>query len=195
VGITIVNSPPIDTSFCIIRGPFYFINEITSIDRLTQLTDGKVCLRETGVDIKTGEIVWGPKFTGNTSPSDPILIRNSFITCNGTLVIPNKPRQQLRISAPAKYIISEPVILVNRGNGNNGNLNIRFAYFNPSAETDSYVAENHIYKICGSEKLLKRIYASMMSQETTEFIRLSNGSGFLTKKYLEILPISAHCLS
>lgn len=124
VGITIVNSPPIDTSFCLIRDPFYFNSEITSIARLNQLTDGKVCFRETGVDIKTGEIVWGPKFTGNTSSSDPILIRNSFISCNGTLTIPNKPRQQLRISAPSKYIINEPVILVNRGNGNNGNLNI-----------------------------------------------------------------------
>jgi hypothetical protein len=142
--------------------------------------------------IKTGEIVWNTMKDRLTKDSSkPLLIHNSYLKGN-TLNIPSKGKEgrDLYIECDKSMYITEPVILVNRGNGNNGNLKICFVFVNPTDINTPIVAENHIYKIMDNGKnQLGMLYKSLCDNQTTQFIQTCIGSGFITKRFLSRLPV------
>lgn len=87
--------------------------------------------------------------------------------------------------------MTEKVILVNRGHGNNGNLSIEFVLVDPKKYSSRFVVENHIYKIMDNgQNQLEKLYSKLCSKDIVDFIRLCSGSGGLTKQFLEILPLT-----
>lgn len=144
-----------------------------------------------GFSIKTGEVVWNTvKNKLTDEPTKAMLIHNSYLKKN-TLVVPeNKNGRPLFIDYDPQTFITEPVILVNRGNGNNGNLRIAFVYFDPSQYPYSAIAENHVYKIYDNGKQqLSKLYQSLCDPRTTQFIQTCIGSGFITKRFIQQLPV------
>jgi len=148
-------------------------------------------LKSKGFRIKTGEVVWNfvkDKMTDDNTA--PLLINNSNLK-NGKLDFLGKRTsgRKLYINT-TENILTEKVILVNRGHGNNGNLVIEFVLVDPQEYQHRLVVENHIYKILdnGSNQL-SLLYNQLCSQKTKEFIRICSGGGGLTKGFLELLPI------
>jgi hypothetical protein len=150
-------------------------------------------LGQLGFVIKTGEVVWNTaKERLTEDSSQPLLIHNAYLKDNQLQVPTEQGHRPLYIndSEYPNQRITEPVILVNRGNGNNGNLRVAFVYFDPQEYPGSAIAENHIYKIYDNgQNQLRQLYQSLCDPLTTQFIQTCIGSGFLTKKFIQLLPV------
>lgn len=191
MGIIIKNEKTDTCYHSITFGEFCLVHDKNSISILQKYKEF-TSLKYHGFTIKTGEVVWNfvlDKMTND--PSYPILINNSNLK-GGKLDFSGKRTsgRKLYINSD-EYILTEKVILVNRGHGNNGNLSIEFVLVDPEQYSNRLIVENHIYKIMDNGKnQLDVLYSKLCSQEVIDFIQLCSGSGGLTKKFLEILPIT-----
>jgi len=169
------------------------VNSSDTVDALHTLTHGYHTLCELGYTVKTGEIIWTsaeyrPLMTDEGElPSTKLLIHNSQIHDN--TYVPKKPRgssRPLYIQTCDKFVITDPFIAVNRGNGNGGNLRFQCALIEPAEYAYPLVAENHIYKISGPS--IRELYASLCDPRTLEFIQHTVGNGILTKTLIGYIP-------
>lgn len=164
--------------------------------KLQTIFEGSTTLRNLGLNVKTGNIVWNEKkdiLTNNNTKT--ILIYNSNITKNNELNImefSNKDKKQ--------YIdlegSTEPVIVVNRGNGNSKyKLNYTIIQLN-----QSYLVENHLniiqpttttqYSKTELLNLYDKIINSFQNPKTLLFIKDFLGNNSLSKtELLTIFPI------
>lgn len=167
---------------------------ISTLNRLIKESQGKT-VEEMGFSIKTGEIVWNTmKEKLTNDPTKAFLIHNSYLKgSTANLSLDQKGSSSTRplfIDCNESFYIREPTIVINRGNGNNGNLNVNFAYIDPQSLPYLTVAENHLYKITDNgNNQLPLLYKSLCDPRTNEFIQKCIGSGFITKQFLKRLPV------
>lgn len=188
IGLIIQNKIPIDNHLYTFNiQDCCFLN---TEENIKLIQNQNQTIKSMGFKIKTGEIVWNNvKDKLSTNPTEFVLIHNSFLKDN-KLVFPKEcNKMYIRSDGFESWVIDEPVILINRGNGNNGNLKIAFVYVDPNDYSNKLLAENHLYKIFNnSSNQLFELYHSLCDEKTTQFIQLCNGSGFITKKFIECIP-------
>jgi len=166
----------------------------TNIQLMRELFDGSTTLQKLGLSVKTGQIVWNEKKPLLTSDSSKtLLLYNSNITKDNTIKLMefknNEKKQYIDIEGSI-----EPVIAVNRGNGNSA-YKLNYALMN----TDTlFICENHLNVIyCKSIKeknelllLYNKIIKSFQDPRTQLFINIFCGNNALSKTELEtIFPI------
>lgn len=174
-----------------INGNFIFT---TDSHNLKKFFEGSTTLKNMGLSVKTGPIVWNEKKNILTEDDKAtILIYNTNIT--------NSNKLQLTIfknDTKKQYINIEgstsPIIVVNRGNGN-ANYNFKYSLINIDRP---FVVENHLNIIYPSipmdqDKLLElyeKVIQSFKQKKTTDFIKIFFGNNGLSKTELEtVLPI------
>ena len=192
VGIIISNSDDIgmNNRYSINIGDDVFFSP--RVDDLKNLYSGSTTLKELGLSVKTGTIVWNQhKDKLTTDKSKTMLIYHSNIKNDKISVLEfnNEEKKQ--------YIdfegISEQVIVVNRGNGNS---KYKLTYCLVDLDIP-FLLENHLnyiysLKIKNQEltDLYSRVLNSFKDQRTKLFIDLFIGNGGLSKTELEtLLPI------
>lgn len=152
---------------------------------------GKTTLRELGLVVRTGKIVWNQhreKLTGNSSGAIP-LIRAHNITSDGLVLD--------RRSDNSQYIRVDdfdtgPAIVVNRVTGAARNVHLKAALIEPGFK---FVGENHVNVIYPPDgmpsgkalQLLKKVLAQVGSGETIEAMKLVTGNTQISRKELECL--------
>jgi len=160
-------------------------------------------LASIGLSVKTGNIVWNEKknmLTPNKTELNSLLIYNSNISKNNTITILDF-KQKGKIDKPQEkfqYInitgSTEPVIVVNRGNGNSI-YKLNYALVNMDTP---FVCENHLNVIYSKTiktkpellVLYNKIIDSLNNPKTQLFISSYLGNNALSKTELEtIFPI------
>ena len=155
---------------------------------LHELSKGAKTIRDLGLKVKTGNIVWN-QVKENLSDEGRLLIYSSNIQ-NSELVLNNlngdvKKQYVKEISKPS---LDGPVILVGRGYGNSFHFN--FALVN----LKGFYAENHvnvIYPVTSEGvKNLERVAKSFRDERCLKFVESFFGNGSISATELEtIIPI------
>ena len=179
-------------------------NYIFTTDKreLDEVFEGSTTLENLGLSVKTGSIVWNENkdiLTSDTSKT--LLIYNSNITKGNTFnaVDFKKEKKGVEIKQEKFQFIdcagsNEPVICVNRGNGNSA-YKLNYALINTNMP---FLCENHlnvIYskKIMDKSELLQlydKVIKSFKNPKTLIFINLFCGNNALSKTELQtIFPI------
>jgi adenine-specific DNA-methyltransferase len=152
-------------------------------------------LKELGLSVKTGNIVWNEKkelLTNN--PKSTVLLYNTNITNENTIKLTS-----FKNDSKFQYIDLEgntnKIIVVNRGNGNSS---YKFKYALVDLDRP-YLIENHLNIIYSTNvslddtkvsELFNKIIKSFENEKTLEFIKIFFGNNGLSKTELEtILPI------
>jgi adenine-specific DNA-methyltransferase len=169
----------------------------TDSNKLEELFKKSTTLSQLGLKVKTGTVVWNQhKDILTSDPNNTILIYNSNISSNNHIEIKDFKNEEKH-----QYInmdgSNEPIIVVNRGNGNSS-YKLNYAFIeNP---TKPYLIENHlniIYFDSSSNlsknkkiELFKEILQSFQHKNTQLFIESYLGNNGLSKTELEtIFPI------
>jgi len=161
--------------------------------KLKELFNGSTTLQKMGLKVRTGNIVWNQHKDDLTDDiDDTILIYNSNITNDNKFVLKNfnnhEKKQYINM-----YGRIEPVLVVNRGNGNSA-YKLNYALI----EKGPFLIENHLNEIYSPNKMEKtqliNIYNKIMNSfenpKTKNFIELFLGNNGLSKTELEtIFPI------
>lgn len=161
---------------------------------LKQFFEDSTTLKDMGLSVKTGTIVWNEKKNILTEDDKAtILIYNTNITNSNKLQLTtfknDTKKQYINIKGS-----TNPVIVVNRGNGN-ANYNFKYSLINIDKP---FVVENHLNIIYPSvpmeqDKLLdlySKVIHSFGQKKTTDFIKIFFGNNGLSKTELEtVLPI------
>lgn len=165
-------------------------------ERLEKLFEHSTSLKNLGMKVKTGPVVWNENkelLTDTPGPDDVVLIYNSNIKTNKFQLQIFKDKNQKQFMKNDSISIEGPMIVVNRGNGNS---KYAFHYcFLPSQISDhgterNYVIENHLNMILGSEDQLMKVSESFKDPRTKEFLDLYCANNGLSKTEIEsILPI------
>ncbi len=175
-----------------INGNFIFTDDAT---KLKSYFIGATTLRDIGITVKTGTVVWNEKkdlLTNNEN--DTVLLYNTNVTNNNTINLTNFKNNEKKQYINAEGII-DPIIVVNRGNGNAA-YNFKYALVHNMARP--FLIENHLNmiippaNITNNDKLtlLQNVINSFEQNKTKEFIKLFFGNNGLSKTELEtILPI------
>lgn len=160
----------------------------TQAESLRSLVESSTSLKNMGLNTRTGTIVWNQYkeyLTNNTS--DTLLIYNTNIQ-NGEfkeVEFKNKSKGQYIKKSKGKQSWTNPVIVVNRGNGNS---QYKFKY--ALIDKADYLVENHLNVIEGPIEKLNQVLSSFSDPRTHEFIKLYFGNNGMSKTELhEILPI------
>jgi len=175
-----------------INGSFIFTD---NADKMKSYFVGATTLREIGITVKTGTVVWNEKkdlLTGDET--NTVLLYNTNVTNNNTIKLTSFKNDEKK-----QYINSEgsnePIIVVNRGNGN-ASYNFKYALVNNISSP--YLVENHLNMIippttlskADKLSLLQNVINSFENEKTNEFIKLFFGNNGLSKTELEtVLPI------
>ncbi len=192
IGLIVRNTKPTqNNSFGIFIQDLLIINSKKSINILRYYSQLDT-IGSMGFKIRTGEIVCTDsihKLEMTSDPTKSILIHNSQIRNNNFVFTqPRNSNRPLYIDYD-KEPLSETVILVNRGNGNNGNLRFEFCLLNPNDYQNPIQIENHLYKIYDNgNNDLTRLFQSLCNPKTLEFITNANGTGSITAQFLRIIP-------
>jgi tRNA1(Val) A37 N6-methylase TrmN6 len=168
-------------------------NIIFCIDTLgmESLIKGSTNLRELGLLVKTGPIVWNQhKEILTNDYTKPMLIYNSNVT-NGKLCVKtfdNKEKKQY-IDIDNDKIEKPPFIVVNRGNGNS-----KYILNGTIINEHNVTIENHlniIYNVSNQDPMiLEKIIKSFNDKRSQQFIEMYCGNNSLSKTELEtIFPI------
>jgi len=166
----------------------------TNSHSLKQFFEYSTTLKDMGLLVKTGPIVWNEKKNILTEDDKAtILIYNTNITNSNKLQLTTFKNDTKKQYIDIKGSTS-PIIVVNRGNGNS-NYNFKYSLINIDKP---YVVENHLNIIYPSvpmdqDKLLElysKVIQSFKQKKTTDFIKLFFGNNGLSKTELEtVLPI------
>jgi hypothetical protein len=164
---------------------------------LKTLLSGSVTLQSLGLSVKTGSIVWNEKKELLTPDAEEgtLLLYNSNISKGNSIELKefaNNEEKFQYIMAPGS---TEPVIVVNRGNGNSA---YKLSYSLVDLGNKPYLVENHLNVVYSTQKrnptellaLFSKIIASFADPRTEEFIRIFLGNNGLSKTELEsVFPI------
>jgi len=204
IGLVIQNRTPITHRYYIQLhdSPIVIINTCSAINQINKCQSNSTgTIHSHGFKIKTGEIVWNTyKIYMTDDSSQTLLIHNSNIprrdasTIQSTILnfdIKTDRKSYIQSDKVAQFIIDTPVILVNRGNGNNGEYSFSITYVDHSQFDQPIVAENHIYKITDNGQCqLENLYKCLQSETTKKYILSCIGNGMVTKTILSTIPIS-----
>lgn len=163
-------------------------------NQLRRAFNGKTTLKELGLSIRTGRIVWNQhrdKLTDSRKGTVP-LIRAHNITPAG-LVLGNR-------SDFSQYIRSTdfdtgPAIVVNRVTGAARNVRLKAALVKPGLK---FVGENHVNVIYPPDNmpsktalgLLKKVLTQISTKETIDTMKLVTGNTQISRTELEcLMPI------
>ena len=160
-------------------------------DDLRELFSGSTTLKELGLAVRTGKIVWNEvKSELTDDETATLLIYNTNVSKDNTIEV-----KQFKNDEKKQYIQREgrvdPVLVVNRGNGNSCyKLNYAIVREGP------FLVENHLNEIYsptkmeGGLQMYEKIIESFQHPKTKRFIELFLGNNSLSKTELEtIFPI------
>lgn len=156
--------------------------------------ENSTTLKQLGLAVKTGTIVWNEKKELLTDDNNhTILLYNSNITNDNQVKLTNFKNVE-----KGQYIMeegnTEPIIVVNRGNGN-ASYNFKYSLI---YDLKPYLVENHLNIIYSPEKketnelinIYRIIIHSFENPKTLSFIEMFFGNNGLSKTELEtVLPI------
>lgn len=161
---------------------------------LKSLLEGTTTLAKLGLCVRTGNIVWNQhKDELTDDENETVLIYNTNLTKEHTIdlkTFKNQEKQQY-IRRDGKI---EPILVVNRGNGNSA-YNLNYALV---SNIGPYLIENHLNEIYSIKKIKKEdliylfntVIQSFKNPKTQLFIDLFLGNNGLSKTELEtIFPI------
>ena len=164
------------------NGDFIFSSNIAL---LRTLFTGATTLARMGIRVRTGTVVWNERKSDLThDATKTLLIYNTNITKEHVVT-----KTTFKNGEKKQYInqdgLTEPVIVVNRGNGNSA-YNLSYALVDGRTP---YLVENHLNIIeCGVHA--PQILASLANEKTQQFVALFLGNNGLSKTELEtIFPI------
>jgi type I restriction-modification system DNA methylase subunit len=174
----------------------------TNKQEMIELFQGSTTLEQMGLSVKTGQIVWNENkdiLTADTSKT--LLIYNSNITKGNAFNVVDfkKEKKGVTIKQEKFQFINcagsnDPVICVNRGNGNSA-YKLNYALINTNMP---FVCENHLNVIYSTKikdktqllQLYDTIIKSFQNPKTLIFINLFCGNNALSKTELQtIFPI------
>jgi len=193
VGIIITNKQDITspTNYILktFSGIIFSINNAT----LETLYKNSTTLKELGLAVKTGTIVWNQvkdKLTDDKSKT--LLLYNSNIISN-TVVLKDFKNNEKKQYINFEKTEQKPFIVVNRGRGN-AEFNMSYCKIDDSNITGNILVENHlniIYNVSNTDpQILDKIITSFKDERTNRFLSLFAGNNSLSKTELEtILPI------
>jgi len=158
---------------------------------LYSLTAGSTTVRDLGLAVKTGNVVWNQvKENLTTDESKSLLIYASNIKdsvlCVNNLLGTEKKQYVKDIKKPT---LDGPVILVERGYGNS------FSFNSVLVRNKAFYAENHLNVIYPTtaadvEGAIARVVSSLKDPRTVRFVTLFNGNGTISGTDLEtLIPI------
>ena len=163
--------------------------------RLKDLFVGSTSLKNLGLRVKTGTVVWNQHkdiLTDDTSCA--LLVYNTNISKNNSFHVcefsNDEKKQYIQMDGSR-----DRILVVNRGNGNAA---YKLTYALLGGETmPEYLVENHLNMICSDtligeelDRLYAMIIASFSNPKTQEFIQTFLGNNGLSKTELEtIFPI------
>lgn len=168
-----------------------------------EIFENSTTLFKMGLSVKTGNIVWNEKksiLTPEESDTTSLLIYNSNISKNNTITILDFKQKGKVIKPQEKFQYinvqgtCDPVIVVNRGNGN-ASYKLNYALVNMDKP---FICENHLNVIFSKTiknkdellSLYNKIIESFNNPKTTLFINSYLGNNALSKTELEtIFPI------
>lgn len=161
---------------------------------LKSLLEGTTTLAQLGLSVRTGNIVWNQhKDELTDDDNETVLIYNTNLTKEHTIDLKTFKNEEKH-----QYIKKDgridPVLVVNRGNGNSA-YKLNYALV---SNIGPYLIENHLNEIYSSKKIKKeelinlfnKIIQSFENPKTQIFIDLFLGNNGLSKTELEtIFPI------
>ena len=156
---------------------------------IRKLVSGSTTLAKLGIRVRTGTVVWNQhKDKMSADNTKTMLIYNSNITKS------NRVEMMEFANDEKKQFIdmdgsNEPIIVVNRGNGNSAYI-LNYAYVDGKR---AYLIENHLNIIeCRTETNAQKILRSLENPKTIQFVSCFLGNNGLSKTELEtIFPIFA----
>ena len=154
---------------------------------LTSMLKNSSTLFELGFEVKTGEVVWNQEKEKLVDEGTLLIYSANFK--DGKIVLGvNEPKKQY-ITGFKRSPLSGKAILINRGYGN-----AAYKLNSVLVDYDSFYAENHVNVVTPkskeSEQFIEKVYASLQSPKTVEFIRMFIGNNALSKSEIETcLPI------
>ena len=161
---------------------------------LKSLLEGTTTLSKLELSVRTGNIVWNQhKDKLTNDDNETVLIYNTNLTKEHTIDLKTFKNEEKH-----QYIKKDgridPVLVVNRGNGNS-TYKLNYALI---SNIGPYLIENHLNEIYSSKKMKKedllilfnKIIQSFQNPKTQLFIDLFLGNNGLSKTELEtIFPI------
>ena len=160
---------------------------------LDELRIGSTTLKELGLGVKTGTIVWNQVKDLLTSDlSKTLLLYNSNIV-NNTIVLKDFKNPLKKQYINLQKTETRPFIVVNRGRGN-GEFKMNYCKISDSNVPGNVLVENHlniIYNISNPDpEIFDKLISSLEDERTTMFLKIFSGNNALSKTELEsILPI------
>jgi adenine-specific DNA-methyltransferase len=155
---------------------------------LAEITKGTKTLRDLGLGVKTGNVVWN-QVKENLSDDGTLLIYSSNIKdCELKLDnLGGKERKQY-VTGLTKPVLDGPVILVDRGYGNS------YSFNSVLVTMKNFYAENHVNviypKTPGAARALQRVVKSFRDERSQTFIKYFIGNGSISATDLEtLMPI------
>jgi hypothetical protein len=164
------------------NGDFIFSANIAELRTLFQ---GATTLARLGVRVHTGTVVWNQRKPDLThDKTKTLLIYNTNINTKNDVTITtfkNGEKKQY-IDQDGK---TDPVIVVNRGNGNSA-YKLSYALVDGRSP---YLVENHL-NVIEAGAYAQQIMASLANEKTRQFVAIFLGNNGLSKTELEtIFPI------
>ena len=173
------------------NGNFMFTNDSIF---LKSLLEGTTTLAQLGLSVRTGNIVWNEhKYELTYDYNEIVIIYNTNLTKEHTIDLKSFKNEEKH-----QYIKKDgridPVLVVNRGNGNSA-YKLNYALI---SNIGPYLIENHLNEIYSPKKLKKedlislfnKIIQSFENPKTQIFISTFLGNNGLSKTELEtIFPI------
>lgn len=155
---------------------------------LEVLLAGSTTLHELGFEVKTGDVVWNQEKEKLAEEGTLLLYSSNF--SKGVIALGGlkDPKKQY-IKGFKRTPLSGKTILINRGYGNTS-----YTMNAVIADYPSYYAENHVNVIRPqtpeASDNIEKVFKSLQSEKTTQFLRYFIGNGALSKTELEnCLPI------
>lgn len=172
------------------NGNFMFTN---NSNELREIFQGATTIEKMGLKVRTGQVVWNEvKDELTDNDANTVLIYNTNISKDNKLEL-----KKFKNDQKGQYINrdgrSDPVLVVNRGNGNSA-YKLNYAVISNC----SFLVENHLNEIYAPEgvkseqalETYKKIIRSFENPKTKKFIKMFLGNNGLSKTELEtIFPI------
>jgi hypothetical protein len=156
-------------------------------NELMALLKNSSTLSELGFEVKTGDVVWNQEKEKMSDDGTLLLYSSNFK--NGKIELGVKEPKKQYITGFKRTPLSGKAILINRGYGN-----AAYTLNTVLVDYPRFYAENHVNVVRPTtkkaEKLIEKVFASLQSQKTAEFIKQFVGNNALSKTEIEtVLPV------
>jgi len=193
IGIIITNKKTISSTINYTLKTSSGILFSMNANELKTLYENSTTLKQLGLAVKTGTIVWNQVkdiLTNDTSKT--LLLYNSNIV-NNTVVLKDFKNAEKKQYIDVHKTEVKPFIVVNRGRGN-AQFKMSYCKIDNTNIIGNILVENHlniIYNVSNIDpNILDKIISSFQDERTNQFLSLFAGNNALSKTELEtILPI------